>query len=79
MTQCKLTSQNRQRAARCLQAITAYSQDDGFTAIVDFLADAFHMCELTEHSFRQALAQACRHYLHEIIDERDYERRPFHD
>jgi len=70
-----MTDSNQQRASRCQQAITAYSNDDDFTGLVDFLADAMHFCECTEHSFQQALAQACRHYLHEIIDERDYKRR----
>jgi|GEM_PF-1460353 len=79
MTQRKLTGNSRQRAARCLQALSAYSQDDAFTTLTDFLADAMHFCDVTEHSFEQALAQSCRHYLHEIIDERRYERRTFHD
>ena len=37
-----MTRSNQQRADRCQKAITAYSDDDDFTSLVDFLADAMH-------------------------------------
>ena len=40
-----MTASNQQRADRCEQAITAYSDDDDFTNLVDFLADAMHWCD----------------------------------
>jgi hypothetical protein len=75
MTQCEHTVTNRQRAARCLEAITAYSDDGASDSLVDFLADAMHFCDSTEHDFHLALAQACRHYIHELNDEQTDERR----
>ncbi len=79
MSQCKLTIDNRQRAARCLKAIAAYSVDDAFTTLVDMLADAMHFCDFTEHDFPLALAQACWHYIHERNDQPDGARRMSHD
>ena len=55
-----MTPSNQQRADRCQQAITAYSDDDDFTNLVDFLADAMHWCDSTGQDFHIALAQACR-------------------
>jgi hypothetical protein len=37
-----MTEGNDLRADRCERAISAYSADDGFTNLVDFLADAMH-------------------------------------
>ena len=70
-----MTRSNQQRADRCQQAITAYSDDDDFTNLVDFLADAMHCCDSTGQDFHIALAQACRHYIHELNDEQQDERR----
>ncbi len=53
---------NQERAARCQQAITAYSDDDTYTNLVDFLADAMHCCQLRGHSFRDALDTALMHF-----------------
>jgi hypothetical protein len=66
---------NQTRASRCEQAITAYSDDDDFTCLVDFLADAMHYCDGTGQDFHIALAQACRHYIHELNDQQQDERR----
>jgi hypothetical protein len=49
-------------AVRCQQAITAYSNDDAYTNLVDFLADAMHYCHLHGHSFRAALDTAVMHF-----------------
>lgn len=75
MTTHDAITPNRDRAAHCLKAITAYSQDDAFTTLIDFLADAMHFCDCTGYDFFLALAQACRHYIHELNDEQHDERR----
>jgi hypothetical protein len=70
-----MTPSNQQRSVRCQEAITAYSDDDDFTNLVDFLADAMHYCDSTGQDFHLALAQACRHYIHELNDQQHDERR----
>jgi hypothetical protein len=70
-----MTQSNQTRADRCQQAITAYSDEDDFTNLVDFLADAMHWCDGTGQDFQLALAQACRHYIHELNDQQQDERR----
>jgi hypothetical protein len=70
-----MTQSNQARADRCQQSITAYSDDDDFTNLVDFLADAMHYCDSTGQDFHIALAQACRHYIHELNDQQQDERR----
>jgi hypothetical protein len=56
-----MTLSNQQRAARCEQAIAAYSDDDAYANLVDFLADAMHFCHLHGHSFADALDTAAMH------------------
>jgi hypothetical protein len=75
MTKTYMIQSNQARADRCEQAITAYSDDDDFTNLVDFLADAMHYCDSTGQDFHIALAQACRHYIHELNDQQQDERR----
>lgn len=70
-----MTPCNQQRADRCQQAITRYSDVDDFTSLVDLLTDAMHFCDSTGQDFHIALAQACRHYIHELNDEQHDERR----
>ena len=70
-----MTKANQDRADRCQKAITAYSDDDDHTSLDDFLADAMHWCDSTGQDFHIALAQACRHYIHELNDEQQDERR----
>jgi hypothetical protein len=53
---------NQQRADRCQQAITAYSGDDTYTNLVDFLADAMHWCEANGHTFLDLLGTAQMHF-----------------
>jgi hypothetical protein len=57
-----MTLSNQERAIRCQQAITAYSDDDNYTNLVDFLADAMHYCHLHGHKFRDALGTAVMHF-----------------
>jgi hypothetical protein len=59
-----LTSQ--QRAVRCQAAITVYPDDDTYTNLVDFLADAIHWCKVNGHSFTDALETAVMHFDAEI-------------
>lgn len=70
-----MTQANEQRADRCAQALALYSDDEPFTNLVDFLADAMHWCHFAGEYFHWALAQACRHYVHEINDQQEDERR----
>jgi len=57
-----MTLTNQERAIRCQQAITAYSDDDTYTNLVDFLADAMHWCQVNGQSFRDALDTALMHF-----------------
>jgi hypothetical protein len=61
-----MTFSNQERATRCQQAITSYSDDDAYTNLVDFLADAMHYCHLHGPSFRDALDTAKMHFAAEI-------------
>jgi len=61
-----MTLSNQERAIHCQQAITTYSDDDTYTNLVDFLADAMHWCHLNEHSFQDALVTAQMHFGAEI-------------
>jgi hypothetical protein len=62
-----MTLTNQDRAARCQQAVAAYSDDDYYTNLVDFLADAMHLCHLEGRSFHDALATALMHFDAEMI------------
>ena len=71
---------NQNRADRAGQAIIGYSDDtfsdgEAFTCLVDFLADSMHWCDSTGQDFFLALAQGCRHYIHELNDQQHDERR----
>lgn len=61
-----MTLSNQQRSDRCQEAITAYSDDDAYTNLVDFLADARHWCHVNGHSFQDALDIALMHFEAEI-------------
>jgi hypothetical protein len=74
---------NQERAIRCQQAITEYSDDDTYTNLVDFLADAMHYCRFHGHDFHDALGTALMHFgaettgddiLHEITHNQPNER-----
>lgn len=43
--------------------------------LIDLLADAMHWCDANGEDFHIALAQACRHYIHELNDQQQDERR----
>jgi hypothetical protein len=73
-----MTLDNQERSLRCQQAINTYSDDDTYTNLVDFLADAMHFCQLNGHSFHDALDTALMHFEAEIngddiLDDRNHE------
>ncbi len=74
-----MTLSNRERADRCQQAITAYSDDDSFTNLVDFLADAMHWCHLHGQRFPHRpdafRGRNAGDYIHELNDQQQDERR----
>ena len=57
-----MTLSNQERADRCQQVLTAYSDDDSYTNLVDFLADAFHWCRVNGHSLADAFETALMHF-----------------
>jgi hypothetical protein len=57
-----MTLSNQERAVRCEQAIDSYSDDDTYTNLVDFLADAMYWCHLQGHCFADALDTARMHF-----------------
>jgi hypothetical protein len=64
-----MTLSNQERAVRCQQAITAYSDDDTYTNLVDLLADAMHWCHVQGRCFRDILDTAQMHFDAELTDE----------
>jgi len=66
---------NKQRASRFEAAVNTYSGEAQDTNLVDFLADAMHWCDTAGEDFHWLLTQACRHYVHELNDEQQDERR----
>ena len=67
---------NAIRAARVRRILTRSRMgDDLATSLVDLLTDAMHYCDLNGEDFHWALAQACRHYIHELNEEQQDERR----
>ncbi len=74
-----MTLSNQERAARCQQAIAAYSDDDTYTNLVDFLADSMHWSRLNGHDFHNALDTARMHFDAEISGDdilEDFNRQP---
>jgi hypothetical protein len=70
-----MTQDNSTRADRCQAALVAYSNEDLEMNLIDFLADAMHWADRYGSDFHIALAQACRHYIHELNDQQQDERR----
>ena len=68
---------NATRSTRCAKAIARYGDrdPDPGTNLIDFLADAMHWCDQTKEDFHYLLAQACRHYVNELNDDQQDERR----
>jgi hypothetical protein len=68
-------SNNENRASRFDEVIAIYGDDSPDTNLIDLLADAQHWADHTGTDFHIALAQACRHYIHELNDQQQDERR----
>jgi hypothetical protein len=66
---------NAIRAWRCADAIQAYCDDLQESNLIDFLADAMHVCDIAGMNFHYVFAQACRHYVNELNDNQQDERR----
>jgi hypothetical protein len=66
---------NAIRAKRFAEKIARYGDDMPEENLIDLLADAMHWCDHTGSDFHIALAQACRHYIHELNDQQQDERR----
>jgi hypothetical protein len=66
---------NRERASRCEKVIEAYAADDLATNLIDILCDAQHWADQNGEDFHCLLAIACRHYIHELNDQQQDERR----
>ena len=71
-----LDSANALRAARAERILQRHrTGDDLQTSLIDLLADAMHWCDFNGEDFHLALAQACRHYIHELNQQQQDERR----
>ena len=68
-------SNNEQRASRFDQVAAAYGDDSPDENLIDLLTDAQHWCDHNGRDFHISLAQACRHYIHELNDQQQDERR----
>jgi hypothetical protein len=66
---------NQNRSNRFEEVVIVYGDDEPDTNLIDLLADAMHWCDHTGRDFHIALAQACRHYIHELNDQQQDERR----
>jgi hypothetical protein len=66
---------NQQRADRASKAIAQYGDDLKESNLIDFLADAMHWCDRNSENFHYVLAQACRHFVNELNDDQQDERR----
>jgi hypothetical protein len=68
-------SDNETRASRFDKVVAIYGDDALDSNLIDLLTDAQHWCDQTGRDFHIALAQACRHYIHELNDQQQDERR----
>ena len=69
-------TKNEIRAARAGCILIHHRRgEDLHTSLVSFLADAMHWCDSSGEDFHLTLAQACRHYIHELNDQQQDERR----
>ena len=70
---------NSERAARFATILAIVAKTDSAdleqSMLIDLLADAMHWCDANGEDFHIALAQACRHYIHELNDQQEDERR----
>ena len=67
--------ENARRAKTFENAIKIYGTGSAQEILIDLLTDAMHWCDANGGDFHIALAQACRHYVHELNDQQQDERR----
>jgi hypothetical protein len=69
--------ENATRAKRFQIAIDVLNPDfdQEQEILIDLLADAMHWCDANCEDFHYCLAMACRHYINELNDEQQDERR----
>ncbi len=61
-----MTLTNQQRSDRCTTALSNYADEDSYTNLVDWLADAMHWCHLNRQNFDDALHTATMHFEAEV-------------
>jgi hypothetical protein len=66
---------NARRAKNFEKAINIYSTGSEQEILVDLLTDAMHWCDANGEDFHICLAMACRHFIHELNDQQQDERR----
>jgi hypothetical protein len=66
---------NARRIKSFERAVESYGTGNSQEILVDLLADAMHWCDANGEDFHICLAMACRHYIHELNDEQQDERR----
>jgi hypothetical protein len=66
---------NTRRAASFEKAVETYGIGSPQEILVDLLTDAMHWCDANGEDFHISLAMACRHYINELNDEQQDERR----
>lgn len=64
-----------QRVERCQAALARYSDDNPFIGLIDLLADAMHWSDANGEDFHYALCVAGKHFVAELNDEQQDERR----
>jgi hypothetical protein len=66
---------NARRAKTFEKAIDIYGTGNPQEILVDLFTDAMHWCDANGEDFHISLAMACRHYIHELNDQQQDERR----
>ena len=66
---------NARRAKTFENAVEIYGTGNPQEILVDLLTDAMHWCDANGDDFHISLAMACRHYIHELNDQQQDERR----
>lgn len=72
-----LSTHNHSRAERVHAALATLGRngDSDHETLIDLLTDAMHWCDTHGEDFHYCLAMACRHYINELNDDQQDERR----
>lgn len=65
----------QRRAQACEHVLSWYRRGDRFETLVDLLADAMHLCNITGDDFEHALSLAEGHFFTEINTDPTHERK----